>query len=215
MREKLKDFIDSYYLSPVLYILAFILVLVGISTGFFEELVGVDNGKNKQVIETVTYRVEDKIHPIYISTENSLPKDSQGLGFLLKDLDSDIPSNSKYTDDSIVVSIKRGYDDRTRKGSILRLDRRYLFLYNTESNTYKSIPVTHFEKRSNKDELKQQLKEKYGYAYDYLHVKYEPDNSITLSYLEGGSARVFLNENVKVANQEEIDKAYKEAPQAE
>lgn len=92
---------------------------------------------------------------------------------------------------------------------------KYLFLYNTETNTYKSVPVRSFEKRSNKDELKQQLKEKYGSAYDYLHVRYELDISITLNYLEGGSARVVFNEDVKVANQEKVDKAFKEAPHAE
>lgn len=92
---------------------------------------------------------------------------------------------------------------------------KYLFLYNTDTNTYKSVPVSSFEKRSNRKGLEHQLKEKYGSAYDYLHVRYGPDISITLSYLDSGSARVVFNEDVKVSNQEEVDKAYKEAPQAE
>ena len=92
---------------------------------------------------------------------------------------------------------------------------KYLFLYNAKTNTYKSVPVRSFEKRSNQKDLENQLKEKYGYAYDYLHVRYEPDLSMTLSYLDSGSARVVFNDDVKVANQEEVDNAFKEAPHAE
>lgn len=78
-----------------------------------------------------------------------------------------------------------------------------------------SVPVRSFEKRSNQKDLEHQLKEKYGSAYDYLHIRYEPDISITLIYLDGGSTRVVFKEDVKVANQEEVDNAFKEAPHAE
>lgn len=187
---------------------------LGIATGFFEQVLGVSSESDK-VVETVTYRKEDTVHPIYISIEGFLPEDSQGLGFLLKELDSDLPSYNKYTHGGIVVTVKRGYESTTRNNLLPRTDMKYLFLYNTETNTYKSIPVRSFEKRSNRKDLEHQLKEKYGSAYDYLHVRYESDISMNLNYLEGGSVRVVFNEDVKVANQEEVDKAFKEAPQSE
>lgn len=214
MEEELKDSHENGCLFPLLCFLALILVVVGIGTGFFERVLGVGSGSDK-VVETVTYRKEDTVHPIYISIEGFLPEDSQGLGFLLKELDSDLPSYNKYTQGGIVVNLTKGYESTT-KGSLLpRTDMKYLFLYNTETNTYKSVPVRSFEKRSNRKDLEQQLKEKYGSAYNYLHVRYEPDISITLSYLDSGSARVVFNEDVKVANQDEVDKAFKEAPHAE
>lgn len=187
---------------------------MGIGTGFFGRVLGV-SGESDKVIETVTYREEDKVHPIYISIEGFLPEDSQGLGFLLKELDSDLPSYNKYTQGGIVVTVSRGYESTTRNSILPPTDMKYLFLYNTETNTYKSVPVRSFEKRSNRKDLEHQLKEKYGSAYNYLHVRYEPDLSMTLNYLEGGAARVVFNEDVKVANQEEVDKALKEAPHAE
>lgn len=214
MKEELKDSHENGCLFPLLCFLVLILVVVGIGTGFFKRVLDVGSGSDK-VVETVTYRKEDTVHPIYISIEGFLPEDSQGLGFLLKELDSDLPSYNKYTHGGIVVTVKRGYESTTRNNLLPRTDMKYLFLYNTETNTYKSVTVASFEKRSNREDLKHQLKEKYGSAYDYLHVRYEPDISITLNYLEGGSARVVFNEDVKVVNQEEVDKAFKEAPQAE
>ena len=214
MKEKLKDL--QYYgcLTPLLCFLVLILVVVGVGTGFFERVFGVGSGSDK-VVETVTYRKEDTVHPIYISIEGFLPDDSQGLGFLLKELDSDLPSHNKYTQGGIVVTVTRGYESTTRNSILPPTDMKYLFLYNTETNTYKSVPVRSFEKRSNRKDLEHQLKEKYGSAYDYLHVRYEPNLSMTLNYLEGGSARVVFNEDVKVANQEDVDKTFKEAPHAE
>jgi len=214
MKEELKDSYENGCLTPLLCFLVLIPVVVGIATGFFEQVLGISSESDK-VVETVTYRKEDKVHPIYISIEGFLPEDSQGLGFLLKELDSDLPSYNKYTHGGIVVTVKRGYESTTRNNLLPRTDMKYLFLYNTETNTYKSVPVRSFEKRSNKQDLEQLLKEKYGSAYDYLHVRYEPDISITLNYLEDGSARVVFNEDVKVANQEEVDKAFKEAPHVE
>lgn len=214
MKEELKDSHENGCLFPLLCFLVLILVVVGIGTGFFELVLGVSSESNT-IVETVTYRKEDKVHPIYISIEGFLPEDSKGLGFLLKELDSDLPSNDKYTQGGIVVTLARGYDSTTRNNLLPRTDMKYLFLYNIETNTYKSVPVSSFEKRSNQKDLEHQLKEKYGSAYDYLHVRYEPDISITLNYLEGGSARVVFNEDVKVDNQEEVDKAFKEAPHAE
>lgn len=214
MKEKIKDLQYNGCLTPLLCFLTLILVVVGIGTGFFERVLGV-SGESDKVVETVTYRKEDKVHPIYISIEGFLPDDSQGLGFLLKELDSDLPSHNKYTQGGIVVTVSRGYESTTRNSILPPTDIKYLFLYNTETNTYKSVPVRSFEKRSNRKDLEHQLKEKYGSAYDYLHVRYEPDLSMTLNYLEGGSAGVVFNDDVKVANQEEVDNAFKEAPQAE
>ena len=216
MKERLEDFLNSKHSSLIVSTFMVILVLIGISNGFFESLLGVDNSyKSQPVVETVTYREEGNIHPIFLSTKKKLPEDSKGLGFVLKDLDSGASTYSEYAEDSIVVSFKRGFDDSTYRYFAPRLDRKYLFLYNTETNTYKSYPVASFEKHSNKEGLIQQLKEKYGYAYDYLHVKYEPNNSITISYLEDGSAIIVYNEDVKVANQDEVDKAYEKAPKPE
>lgn len=213
MNEELKDSHENGCLTPLLCFLILFLV-VGIGTGFFERVLGV-SGESDKVVETVTYRKEDKVHPIYISIEGFLPDGSQGLGFLLKELDSDLPSYNKYTHGGIVVTLTKGYDSTTNGSLLPRTDMKYLFLYNTETNTYKSVQVRSFEKRSNRKDLEHQLKEKYSSAYDYLHVRYEPDISMTLNYLEGGTARVVFNEDVKVANQEEVDKAFKEAPQAE
>lgn len=214
MNEELKDSHENRCLTLLLCFLVLIPVVLGIATGFFEQVLGVSSESDK-VVETVTYRKEDTVHPIYISIEGFLPEDSQGLGFLLKELDSDLPSYNKYTHGGIVVTVKRGYESTTRNNLLPRTDMKYLFLYNTETNTYKSIPVRSFEKRSNRKDLEHQLKEKYGSAYDYLHVRYESDISMNLNYLEGGSVRVVFNEDVKVANQEEVDKAFKEAPQSE
>jgi hypothetical protein len=214
MKEKLEDLQYDGCLTPLLCFLVLILVVVGIATGFFERVLGV-SGESDKVVETVTYRKEDKVHPIYISIEGFLPDDSQGLGFLLKELDSDLPSHNKYTQGGIVVTVTRGYESTTRNSILPPTDMKYLFLYNTETNTYKSVPVRSFEKRSNRKDLEHQLKEKYGSAYDYLHVRYEPDISMTLNYLEGGSVGVVFNEDVKVVNQEEVDKTFKEAPHAE
>lgn len=213
MKEKIKDLQYKGCLTPLLCFLIIFLV-VGIGTGFFERVLGI-SGESGKVVETVTYRKEDKVHPIYISIEGFLPDDSQGLGFLLKELDSDLPSHNKYTQGGIVVTVTRGYESTTRNSILPPTDMKYLFLYNTETNTYKSVPVRSFEKRSNRKDLEHQLKEKYGSAYDYLHVRYEPDLSMTLSYLDRGSARVVFNDDVKVANQEEVDNAFKEAPHAE
>lgn len=214
MKEKLEDLQYDGCLTPLLCFLVLILVVVGIATGFFERVLGV-SGESGKVVETVTYRKEDKVHPIYISIEGFLQDDSQGLGFLLKELDSDLPSHNKYTQGGIVVIVTRGYESTTRNSILPPTDMKYLFLYNTETNTYKSVPVRGFEKRSNRKDLEHQLKEKYGSAYDYLHVRYEPDISMTLNYLEGGSVGVVFNEDVKVVNQEEVDKTFKEAPHAE
>ena len=214
MKEKLEDLQYDGCLTPLLCFLVLILVVVGIATGFFERVLGV-SGESGKVVETVTYRKEDKVHPIYISIEGFLQDDSQGLGFLLKELDSDLPSHNKYTQGGIVVIVTRGYESTTRNSILPPTDMKYLFLYNTETNTYKSVPVRSFEKRSNRKDLEHQLKEKYGSAYDYLHVRYEPDISMTLNYLEGGSVGVVFNEDVKVVNQEEVDKTFKEAPHAE
>ena len=213
MKEKLEDLQYKGCLLPLLCFLILFLV-VGIGTGFFERVLGV-SGESDKVVETVTYRKEDKVHPIYISIEGFLPDDSQGLGFLLKELNSDLHSHNKYTQGGIVVTVKRGYESTTRNSILPPTDMKYLFLYNTETNTYKSVPVRSFEKRSNRKDLEHQLKEKYGSAYDYLHIRYEPDLSMTLSYLDSGSVRVVFNDDVKVANQEEVDNAFKEAPQEE
>lgn len=214
MKEELRDSHENGCLTPLFCFLVLIPFVVGIAADFFEQWLGI-SGESDKVVEAVTYREEDKVHPIYISIEGFLPEDSQGLGFLLKELDSDLPSYNKYTHGGIVVTVKQGYESTTNGSLLPRTDMKYLFLYNTETNTYKSVPVSSFEKRSNRKDLEHQLKEKYGSAYDYLHVRYEPDLSMTLNYLEGGSARVVFNEDVKVANQDEVYKAYKEAPQAE
>ena len=133
MKEKLEDLQYDGCLTPLLCFLILFLV-VGIGTGFFERVLGV-SGESDKVVETVTYRKENKVHPIYISIEGFLPEDSQGLGFLLKELDSDLPSYNKYTQGGIVVTLKRGYESSTNNNLLPRTDIKYLFLYNTETNT--------------------------------------------------------------------------------
>lgn len=104
MKEELKDSHENGCLFPLLCFLILILVVVGVGTGFFGRVLGV-SGESDKVVEAVTYREEDKVHPIYISIEGFLPEDSQGLGFLLKELDSDLPSYNKYTHGGIVVTV--------------------------------------------------------------------------------------------------------------
>jgi hypothetical protein len=133
MKEKIKDLQYKGCLTPLLCFLILFLV-VGVGTGFFERVLDV-SGESDKVVETVTYRKEDKVHPIYISIEGFLPDDSQGLGFLLKELDSDLPSHNKYTHCGIVVTVTRGYESTTRNSILPPTDMKYLFLYNTETNT--------------------------------------------------------------------------------
>lgn len=66
MNEELKDSHENGCLTSLLCFLVLIPVVLGIATGFFEQVLGISSESDK-VVETVTYRKEDTVHPIYIS----------------------------------------------------------------------------------------------------------------------------------------------------
>lgn len=216
MKEKLKEFYNKYqdglFLSALLFIAIFFLFLSG-------TLDGIHYFRRSSVVETVTYKEDSHIRPIYISWSPSNDDDSKLAPFLSSIEESPADASRIILHNGVlgksVTTLTYG-----TKGITLGLfrslwDKGYLYLYNKDANTYKGYKVDYRNFSSNQEELTKELKNKYGSAYSILPWKYKTERTIEVTHLKSGKVEVYLNEHYSVENQAEIDKAYEDAPKAE
>jgi len=216
MKEKLKAFAtksqDGLFLSALLFIAIFFLFLSG-------TLDGIHYFRRSSVVETVTYKEDSHIRPIYISWSPSNDDDSKLAPFLRSIEESPADASRIILHNGVlgksVTTLTYG-----TKGITLGLfrslwDKGYIYLYNKGTNTYKGYKVDYRKFSNNQEELTRELKNKYGSAYSILPWKYKTERTIEVSHLKSGKVEVYLNEHYSVENQAEIDKAYEDAPKAE
>ena len=216
MKEKLKAFAnkhqDGLFSSALLFITIFFLFISG-------TLDGIHYFRRSSVVETVTYKEDSHIRPIYISwspdrgSEDKLAPFLKGIEESPTDASRIVLHNGVFG--KSVTTLTYG-----TKGIATGLTSKiftdgYLYLYNKDSNTYKGYDVDYHKFSDNKSELTKELRAKYGSAYNILPWTYKTERSVEVGYLENGKVEVYLNEHYSVENQSEIDKAYEDAPKAE
>lgn len=213
MKEKLKAFAtksqDGLFALGLVFIAIFFLFLSG-------TLDGIHYFRRSSVVETVTYKGDSHIRPIYISWSPSNDDDSK-LAPFLSNIDESPHDASRIILHNGVLGKSVTTLTYGTKGITLRSlwDKGYLYLYNKVSNTYKGYKVDYRKFSNNQAELTKELKSKYGSAYSILPWKYKTERTIEVTHLKSGKVEVYLNEHYSVENQAEIDKAYEDAPKAE
>lgn len=214
--EKIKSFANKHentlYASALLFITIFLLFLSG-------TLDGIHYFRRSSVVETVTYKEDSHIRPVYISwTPDEGSEDK--LAPFLKGIEESPTDASRIVLHNGVLGKSVTTLTYGTRGITLGLfrsmrDKGYLYLYNKDTNTYKGYKVDYRKFSNNQSELTKELKSKYGSAYSILPWKYKTERTIEVGYLENGKVEVYLNEHYSVENQAEIDKAYEDAPKAE
>lgn len=216
MKEKLKAFAtkhqDGLFLSALLFIVIFFLFLSG-------TLDGIHYFRRSSVVETVTYKEDSRIRPIYLSWSPDKGGEDKLAPFLSNVDESPVDASRIILHNGVlgksVTTLTYG-----SKGITLGLfrslwDKGYLYLYNKDTNTYKGYKVYYRKFSNNQEELTRELKNKYGSAYSILPWKYKTERTIEVTHLRSGKVEVYLNEHYSVENQVEIDKAYQDAPKPE
>jgi hypothetical protein len=175
--------------------------------------------RRSSVVETVTYNEDSHIRPIYLSWSPNKGSEDKLAPFLSSVDESPTDANRIVLNNGIlgksVTTLTYG-----TKGISIGVTSRifndgYLYLYNKDTNTYKGYSVDYHKFSSNLNELNKELQAKYGSAYSVLPWKYKTERTLEVTHLKSGKVEVYLNEHYSVENQDEIDKAYKDAPKAE
>ena len=216
MKEKLKAFAnkhqDGLFSSALLFIAIFFLFITG-------SLDSIHYFRRSSVVETVTYKGDSPIRPIYLSWSPSSGSEDKLAPFLKSIEESPTDARRIVLNNHIygksVTTLTYGTNGIST-GMFRNLwDKRYLYLYNKDTNTYKGYDVDYRKFYSNKEELIRELQAKYGSAYNVLPWKYKTERTIEVTHLKSGKVEFYLNEHYSVENQAEIDKAYEDAPKAE
>lgn len=175
--------------------------------------------RRSSVVETVTYNEDSPVRPIYLSWTPDKGSEDK-LAPFLKGIEESPTDASRIVLHNGVLGKSVTTLTYGTKGIATGLSSKifmdgYLYLYNKDTNTYKGYIVDYHKFSNNKSELTKELKAKYGSAYNILPWKYKTERSVEVGYLENGKVEVYLNEHYSVENQDEIDKAYEDAPKAE
>lgn len=216
MKEKLKALANKYqdglFGLGLVFIAIFFLFLSG-------TLDGIHYFRRSSVVETVTYKEDSHIRPIYISWSPNKGSEDKLAPFLSNVDEIPADANRIVLHNGVlgksVTTLTYG-----TKGIATRLTSKiftdgYLYLYNKDTNTYKGYDVDYHKFSGNKSELTKELRAKYGSAYNILPWKYKTERTMEVTHLKSGKVEVYLNEHYSVENQAEIDKAYEDAPKAE
>lgn len=216
MKEKLKALANKYqdglFALGLVFIAIFFLFLSG-------TLDGIHYFRRSSVVETVTYKEDSHIRPIYISWSPNKGSEDKLAPFLSNVDESPADANRIVLHNGVLGKSVTTLTYGTR-GITLGLFRSlwvkgYLYLYNKDSNTYKGYDVDYHKFSDNKSELTKELRAKYGSAYNILPWKYKTERTMEVTHLKSGKVEVYFNEHYSVENQSEIDKAYEDAPKAE
>lgn len=217
MKKKLVSFLNNNGGELLALVAVVFMVLMLWTQGILDSIYYV---RRSPVTETVTFKEDSNIRPIFMSWTPSNEEQASKIAPFLKSIDES-PSTARelILGNGIigksVVTVTYGIKGIS-KGLFVGLgEEGYLYLYNKETNTYRGYKVSYFKFSSNKKELNSQLQAKYGSAYNVLPWKYKTERAIEVGYLENGKVEVYLNEHYSVENQVEIDKAYEDAPKAE
>lgn len=217
MKEKLTAFLDRFGGGLLAFGAVVFMVLTLWTQGILDDIYYV---RRSPVTETVTFKEDSNIRPIFVSWTPSDEEQASKIAPFLKDIDESSYIASKLILGNgligkSVVTLTYGFHGIS-KGLFTTLgETGYLYLYNKDTNTYKGYKVSYFKYTSNQRELNSELHSKYSSAYSVLPWKYKTVRSMEVGYLENGKVEVHLNEVHSVENQAEIDKAYKDAPKAE
>ena len=217
MKEKIKSFFDRNGGGLIAFGAVVFMVFMLWTQGILDSIYYV---RHSPVTETVTFKEDSNIRPIFMSWTPSDEEQASKIAPFLKSIDES-PSTSKEVVlgngviGKSVATVTYGIKGIS-KGLFVGIgEKGYLYLYNKDTNTYKGYKVSYFKFSSYKRELEKELHTKYGSAYNILPWKYKTERSVEVGYLENGKVEVYLNEHYSVENQAEIDKAYEDAPKAE
>lgn len=217
MKEKLTAFLDRYGIGLAAFGVIVYMIFMLWTQGTLDDIYYV---RRSPVKETVTFKEDSNIRPIFVSWTPSDEEQASKIAPFLNDIDESSSTASKLILGTgligkSVVTLTYGFHGIS-KGLFSPLgETGYLYLYNKDTNTYKGYDVSYFTFSSNQRELNKELQSKYGSAYSVLPWKYKIDRTFEVGYLENGKVEVYLTENYSVGNQAEIDKAYQDAPKPE
>jgi len=217
MKNKFKMFFDKHG-TALAYLAIFTLIFGSLfNLGVFDSIHYV---RRSPAVNTVTYKDDSSIHPIYVSWVYDEGRNAEKLAPKLKSLDTSIEDvwkfNSPLSAHSEFIATLTYGRVRTALGVFPKLgDRGYLYLYNEEANTYKGYRVAYFKSFSDKGDVVKKFKTKYGSAYDSLPWKYRAKRSMKVVHLKDGRVEVYLKERYYLENQDEVDEAYKNIPKEE
>ena len=217
MKEKLISFFDRHGGGIIGLVGISVLIFAMWSRGVLDDIYYI---RRSPVIETVTFKEDSNIRPIYVSWTPSDEEQANKIAPFLSNIDeSRITARELLLGNGVIgksiVTLSYGYQGIS-KGLFLPIgESGYLYLYNKEANTYKGYKVSYFKLTNNQGELNRTLQAKYGDAYSVLPLKYKTERTIRVGYLENGKVEVYLDEFISVENQSEIDEVYKDAPKPE
>lgn len=175
--------------------------------------------RRSSVVETVTYNKDSSVRPIYLSWTPDKGSEDK-LAPFLKGIEESPTDASRIVLHNGVLGKSVTTLTYGTKGIATGLTSKiftdgYLYLYNKDTNTYKGYDVDYHKFSDNKSELTKELRAKYGSAYNILPWKYKTERTMEVTHLKSGKVEVYLNEHYSVENQDEIDRAYEDAPKAE
>ena len=183
MKEKIKSFANKHentlYSSALLFIVIFFLFLSGTLDGIYYF-------RRSSVVETVTYKEDSRIRPIYLSWSPNKGSEDKLAPFLSNVDESSVDASRIILHNGVlgksVTTLTYG-----SKGITLGLfrslwDKGYLYLYNKDTNTYKGYKVDYRKFSNNQEELTRELKNKYGSAYSILPWKYKTERTIEVTH---------------------------------
>ena len=216
MKEKLKALANKYQDGLFGLGLVFIAIFFLFITGSLDSI---HYFRRSSVVETVTYNGDSPIRPIYLSWTPDKGSEDK-LAPFLKGIEGSPTDASRIVLHNGVLGKSVTTLTYGTKGIATGLTSKiftdgYLYLYNKDTNTYKGYDVDYHKFSDNKSELTKELRAKYGSAYNILPWKYKTERTMEVTHLKSGKVEVYLNEHYSVENQDEIDRAYKDAPKAE
>jgi hypothetical protein len=215
-KEKIKSLMkkceNELFALGLVFIVIFFLFITG-------TLDSIHYFRRSSVVETVTYNGDSPIRPIYLSWTPDKGSEDK-LAPFLKGIEESPTDASRIVLQNGVLGKSVTTLTYGTKGIATGLTSKiftdgYLYLYNKDTNTYKGYDVDYHKFSDNKSELTKELRAKYGSAYNILPWKYKTERTMEVTHLKSGKVEVYLNEHYSVENQDEIDKAYEDAPKAE
>ena len=215
-KEKIKSLMkkceNELFALGLVFIVIFFLFITG-------SLDSIHYFRRSSVVETVTYNEDSSVRPIYLSWTPDKGSEDK-LAPFLKGIEESPTDASRIVLHNGVLGKSVTTLTYGTKGIATGLPSKiftdgYLYLYNKDTNTYKGYDVDYHKFSDNKAELTKELRAKYGSAYNILPWKYKTERTMEVTHLKSGKVEVYLNEHYSVENQDEIDRAYEDAPKAE
>lgn len=215
-KEKIKSLMkkceNELFALGLVFIVIFFLFITG-------SLDSIHYFRRSSVVETVTYNEDSSVRPIYLSWSPNKGSEDK-LAPFLKGIEESPTDASRIVLHNGVLGKSVTTLTYGTKGIATGLTSKiftdgYLYLYNKDTNTYKGYDVDYHKFSDNKSELTKELRAKYGSAYNILPWKYKTERTMEVTHLKSGKVEVYLNEHYSVENQDEIDRAYEDAPKAE